>query len=268
MRGTPAQRAARRARKPLIGICACTRSGRSARNSRTSAMKARKCASGEIRRARGSAVDAETLGAHGRQQRPVGADTDHLVAARADAAHQRQQEMPEGEVDVGELDDFHAVIEGLVTAHPTLLIAHFTCCGPSAWPVITTCSLRRGSGAAEIDAVLDAHPPTVGAQPPAGAGAQPQQHRLAALLRAGADVGVQVEAQGEGLRARAPRSCPRRARRRRCWRCRGCGGAWRRRHASSRRDWPPASARRRLPGAAGRGHRGGGRGRRVSARRN
>jgi hypothetical protein len=32
------------------------------------------------------------------------------VAARADAAHQRQQELPQREIDVGELDDFHSVI--------------------------------------------------------------------------------------------------------------------------------------------------------------
>ena len=39
-----------------------------------------------------------------------------------------------------------------------------------------------GLRAAEIDAVLDAEPATIGAQPPAGAGAQPQQHRLAVAL--------------------------------------------------------------------------------------
>ena len=30
--------------------------------------------------------------------------------------------------------------------YPTLVIAHFTCCGPSIGPVSTTCSLRLGSG--------------------------------------------------------------------------------------------------------------------------
>ncbi len=30
--------------------------------------------------------------------------------------------------------------------HPSFVIAHLTCCGPSCIPVSTTCSLRRGSG--------------------------------------------------------------------------------------------------------------------------
>ena len=84
---------------------------------------------------------------------------------------------------------------GSGTAHPTLLIAHFTCCGPSAYPVSTTCSLAPRLRAAEIDAFLQRHPRAVGAQPPATAVGQPQQHRLAVLLQAGIDVRMQMEAQ-------------------------------------------------------------------------
>ena len=51
--------------------------------------------------------EAETLGADLVEQRAVGADADHLVAARADAAHQRQQEVAQGEVYVGDFYDFH-----------------------------------------------------------------------------------------------------------------------------------------------------------------
>ena len=50
MRGTPTHQAAIRARKPLIGMCACTRSGRSARNSRSSARNARQCAASDTLR--------------------------------------------------------------------------------------------------------------------------------------------------------------------------------------------------------------------------
>jgi hypothetical protein len=53
---------------------------------------------------------AEALGAHLGEQRALGAHAHHVMAARADAAHQRQQELAEGEVDVGELDDFHSVV--------------------------------------------------------------------------------------------------------------------------------------------------------------
>ena len=55
-------------------------------------------------------------------------------------------------------------------------------------------------GAAEIDALLQADPCPVGAQPPAAARGQAQQHRLAVLLQARLDRGMQVEAHHEGLR--------------------------------------------------------------------
>jgi hypothetical protein len=113
-------------------------------------------------------LDPEAVGAHLVQQVAIGADADHLMAARPRAAHHRQHEMPQREVDIGDFDDFHRsgaapaltrkAGEGDVApathvrqrlgrrTYPTLVIAHLTCCGPSVWPVSTTCSARRGSG--------------------------------------------------------------------------------------------------------------------------
>ena len=87
-------------------MCACTRSGRSSRNKRTRSRKARQCANGEaVRSSRG--VTTRKPSARGiRQQRTVGADADDLVTAGAHGAHQRQQEMAERKVDVGNFDDF------------------------------------------------------------------------------------------------------------------------------------------------------------------
>ena len=50
--------------------------------------------------------DAEALGPRDTQQGTVGADADDLVTAGAHGAHQRQQEMAERKVDVGDFDDF------------------------------------------------------------------------------------------------------------------------------------------------------------------
>ena len=55
-------------------------------------------------------------------------------------------------------------------------------------------------GGAEVDALLQAYLRPVGAQPPAAAAGQAQQHRLAVLLHARLHAGVQVEAYHEGLR--------------------------------------------------------------------
>ena len=55
----------------------------------------------------GGGFDAEPLGADVGQQRTLGADAHDLVAPGADGAHQRQDEVAQGEIDVGDLDDFH-----------------------------------------------------------------------------------------------------------------------------------------------------------------
>ena len=55
----------------------------------------------------GGGFDAEAFFADGGEQGAVCADADHLVAAGAGAAHQREEEVGEGEIDVGEFDDAH-----------------------------------------------------------------------------------------------------------------------------------------------------------------
>jgi hypothetical protein len=55
----------------------------------------------------GRGFDAEALAADIRQQGAVRADADHGMAAGAGAAHEGQQEVAEGEIDVGDFDDFH-----------------------------------------------------------------------------------------------------------------------------------------------------------------
>ena len=54
----------------------------------------------------GDRDDAEALGPNVVQQGSFGAGADDFVAAVADGAHQRQQEMPQREIDVGDFDDF------------------------------------------------------------------------------------------------------------------------------------------------------------------
>ena len=56
--------------------------------------------------------DAQPLGAHAVQQRPVRADTDHLMPARGGAAHQGKEEVAEREIDVRDLNDLHAASGG------------------------------------------------------------------------------------------------------------------------------------------------------------
>jgi hypothetical protein len=51
--------------------------------------------------------DPETFGAGDVQQGAFRGDADHLVAAGADAAHQRQQEMAQGKIDVDDFEDLH-----------------------------------------------------------------------------------------------------------------------------------------------------------------
>ena len=151
--------------------------------------------------------DPEALGAHLVQQRALGADADHLVAARPDRAHQRQQEVPEREIDVGDLDDLHRRGTGdRLTVSPAVATDladrpfHLLRAVGVAGQHHLLAAARLG--AAEVDALLQAHAGAVGAQPPAAAGAQPQQHRLAVLLQAGIHVRMQMEAQREGLRGR------------------------------------------------------------------
>ena len=55
----------------------------------------------------GDRDDAEPLGPDVRQQRTFGAGADDFVPAGAHGAHQRQQEVPQGKIDVGDFDDFH-----------------------------------------------------------------------------------------------------------------------------------------------------------------
>ena len=50
-------------------------------------------------------LDAKSGGAHRLEQRPLGADADHLMALGTQALHQRQQEMTQREVDGAELSD-------------------------------------------------------------------------------------------------------------------------------------------------------------------
>jgi hypothetical protein len=57
----------------------------------------------------GKSLAAEPLGAQIGEQRTIGADADHAVAARPDATHQRQNEVAERKVDVGDFDDFGQV---------------------------------------------------------------------------------------------------------------------------------------------------------------
>ena len=52
-------------------------------------------------------LDAEALGAGVGEQRAVSGDADDLVAARRRAAHEREQEVAQGKVDVGDFDDLH-----------------------------------------------------------------------------------------------------------------------------------------------------------------
>ena len=59
--------------------------------------------------------DAESLGAQHVEHRPVGADAHDLVPPVAQPAHQRQHELPQRKVDVGDLQDFHA--GGTLGAH-------------------------------------------------------------------------------------------------------------------------------------------------------
>ena len=80
----------------------------SARNSRTRARNARQCASERDAALQLQCLDPETLCARSVQERPFGTDADHLMAARADRPHQRQQELRQREVDVGDLDDLQA----------------------------------------------------------------------------------------------------------------------------------------------------------------
>src|SRR5262249_947335 len=93
----------------------------------------------------------ETPGPHSAQQGTFGTDADDLRPPHPHRTHQRQQEMPQRKIDIGDFDDFEpdprcAAIRGGkirvrwggTRAYPTLLIAHFTCCGPSAYPVSTT----------------------------------------------------------------------------------------------------------------------------------
>ena len=51
--------------------------------------------------------DAKALGTNVVQQWALGADADDFVPAVPGAAHQGQQEMPQGEVHVGDFQDFH-----------------------------------------------------------------------------------------------------------------------------------------------------------------
>jgi hypothetical protein len=57
-------------------------------------------------------MNAQTLGTYIVEQRPIGADAQHVVSAVANATHQRQQEVPQGEIDVG--DFYDAQREGLL----------------------------------------------------------------------------------------------------------------------------------------------------------
>ena len=52
-------------------------------------------------------LDAEPLCPHRCKQRPFRAHAHHLVPARTDPSHQRQQELPQREIDICDLDDFH-----------------------------------------------------------------------------------------------------------------------------------------------------------------
>ena len=67
-------------------------------------------------------LDPEAFGTRAIQKRTLGTNAHHLMSARPHRTHERQQELHQREVDVGNLDDLQ----------PTLLIAHFTCWGPSA----------------------------------------------------------------------------------------------------------------------------------------
>ena len=60
-------------------------------------MSARREGAGE-----GKGLNAEALGADGVQVRALGADADDLVAPGADGAHEGEEELAEGEIDVGD----------------------------------------------------------------------------------------------------------------------------------------------------------------------
>ena len=55
--------------------------------------------------------DPESLGAGDVEIGAVGAGSDDLMAAGANLPHQRQQELPQGEIDVCHFDDLHAARE-------------------------------------------------------------------------------------------------------------------------------------------------------------
>ena len=52
-------------------------------------------------------IDPEALGAHLLEQPAIRAHANHLVPACPHRPHQRQQELPEREIDIGDLDDLH-----------------------------------------------------------------------------------------------------------------------------------------------------------------
>ena len=52
-------------------------------------------------------MDAKPLRPRQIEQWPLGANPHHLMAPRPRAAHQRQQEMPQREIDIGDLTDAH-----------------------------------------------------------------------------------------------------------------------------------------------------------------
>ena len=62
--------------------------------------------------------DAEALGPGDLQQRAFGAGADHLMSPVPRGPHQREEELAEGEVDVGDFDDFHATVR--VGFNPTI----------------------------------------------------------------------------------------------------------------------------------------------------
>ena len=93
----------------------------------------------------GDGDDAQAAGADVVQQGTVGAHADHLVTPGGTGLHEGEEEVAEGEVHVGDFEDLHGgpglgggvarfagPPPGVQAAVPILVMAHFTCWGPSA----------------------------------------------------------------------------------------------------------------------------------------